>query len=157
MLKEYLKYCLDHKNATYLSTTTVIEFICVIGDFIKEKSKELIEKSGDFTLLLDESIDERNRSEVSLLACAVDGWEIRQIFLDLMRLKHVMRKQYLIQWTRFDLMRILISSEQNLLEWMGAPLCRVSITVYRKGLNRSYRTTVTFIVKIIVLLSVLPT
>ena len=38
VLKEYLKICKDRKNATYLSSTTVTDFITVISNWIKEKT-----------------------------------------------------------------------------------------------------------------------
>ena len=72
LLKEYLKICEDRKNATYLSSTTVTDFITVISNWIKEKTLSELRDATDFTLLLDESTDEANRSELALIARLVD-------------------------------------------------------------------------------------
>ena len=42
VIAEYLKYTGSHKNATYLSTSTVTEFVRVISDWMhKESMSEL--------------------------------------------------------------------------------------------------------------------
>ena len=87
VLKEYLKVCEDRKNATYLSSSAVTDFIHVISNWIKEKTLSELRDATDFTLLLDESTDEANRSELALLARLVDGIEVKNVFLDLIRLK----------------------------------------------------------------------
>lgn len=87
VLCEYINFTKLHKNATYLSTSSVTQFINVIGEWIKSKNIAKIRSSEEFTLLLDESADEANRAELSLIARVVDGWEIQNLFIELVQLK----------------------------------------------------------------------
>ena len=72
VLNEYLKLAGHHKNATYLSKFTVSKFLEVIGEWIEQETVKKIREADYFTLLLDESTDNANRSELSLIARIVD-------------------------------------------------------------------------------------
>ena len=61
VLNECMTYAGSHKNETYLSANTVVK---VISDWMKEETLEEIKKCQDFTLLLNESTDESNRSDL---------------------------------------------------------------------------------------------
>ena len=87
VLKEYMTYAESHKNATYLSANTVVQFVKVISDWMKEETLEELKQCQDFTLLLDESTDETNRSELCLQVRIVKEGEIQNRFLDLLQLR----------------------------------------------------------------------
>ena len=55
----------SHKNTTDLSANAILQFVKVISDWMKEETLEEINNCQGFMLLLDESTDERNRSELS--------------------------------------------------------------------------------------------
>jgi hypothetical protein len=88
VLSEYLKLAGNHKNATYLSKFTVKKFVQLIGDFIEKETIETIKRCEHFTILLDESTDDANRSELALIARIVDEKGVVQNhFLTLIQLK----------------------------------------------------------------------
>ena len=60
------------KNATYLSTTSVDEFIHIISDFIEKKNLSNVLSSEDFALLTDESTDEVGRTQMSVFVQYMD-------------------------------------------------------------------------------------
>jgi len=87
VLNEYTTYSESHKNATYLSASTVTLFVKVISEWMRGKTiKEVIE-CEDFTLLLDESTDESNRSELSLIVRTVKNGTVLNHFLELLQLR----------------------------------------------------------------------
>ena len=59
----------------------------VISDWMKEETLEEIKKYQDFTLLLDESTDESNRSELYLQVRIVKEGKIQNYFLQLLQLR----------------------------------------------------------------------
>ena len=66
LLSKYLSIAKSHKNVTYVNPNTVKQFVNVIGNWMREKSLQT--KSCDYlTLMLDESTDESNRSELCLI------------------------------------------------------------------------------------------
>ena len=87
VLKEYMTYAESYKNATYLSANTVVQFVKVISDWMKEETLEELKQCQDFTLLLDESIDESNRSKLCLQVRILKEGEIQNRFLDLLQLR----------------------------------------------------------------------
>lgn len=54
------------KNATYISTSAVEEYLKLIGDHLNSILLEDINSSMDFTILADESTDEGDRSQLAL-------------------------------------------------------------------------------------------
>ena len=84
VLKGYLKICHDRKNAKYLSSAAVTDFIKVMNDYVKDKSLTELRNATDFTLMLEETTDEGNRSELFLIAKLVDGTTVKNVFLDLL-------------------------------------------------------------------------
>ena len=60
------------KNATYLSTTSVDEFVRIISDFIEKKFLSNVLSSEDFALLSDESTDEAGRAQMSVFVRYMD-------------------------------------------------------------------------------------
>ena len=52
VLKGYLKICHDRKNAKYLSSAAVTDFIKVMNDYVKDKSLTELRNATDFTLML---------------------------------------------------------------------------------------------------------
>ena len=68
VLNEYLKLAGRHENATYLSKFTVSKFLEVNGEWIEQETVKKIREAEYFTLLLDESTDNANRSELSPIA-----------------------------------------------------------------------------------------
>ena len=86
VLGEYLKYTNSHKNATYLSQNSVSQFTKVISDWMRKETISDVKNCSDFTLLLDESTDESNRSELSLFARIVKDGKVVNHFLDLLHL-----------------------------------------------------------------------
>ena len=87
VLKEYMTYAESHKNATYLSANTVVQFVKVISDRMKAETLEELKQCQDFTLLLDESTDESNRSALCLQVRIVKEGENQNHFLDLLQLR----------------------------------------------------------------------
>ena len=87
VLNEYLKLAASHKNATYLSKFTVSQFLQVISEWMEKETLEKIRQAENYTLLLDESTDNANRSELSLIARIVDeNGCIQNHFLSLIQL-----------------------------------------------------------------------
>ena len=82
VLKGYLKICHNRKNATHISSTAVTDFIKVINDYVKDKSLTELRNATDFMLMLDQAMDNGNRSELSLIARLVDGTTVKNVFLD---------------------------------------------------------------------------
>ena len=60
-------------NMTYTSTTSVEQFLKVIGDYLEEKLITDLLAAGDFTVLADESTDEGDRSQMSVFVRFVDS------------------------------------------------------------------------------------
>ena len=82
VLKEYLTLTDSHKNATYITANTVKQFIKIISEWMNTVNE--LKTCKKFTLLLDESIDEANCSELLLILCMIkDG---KNHFLDLLQL-----------------------------------------------------------------------
>ena len=86
ILEEYLKLSDTHKNATYLSANTVSLFIKLVSDYMKNETISKIKSCDHFTLLLDESTNESNHSELSLIARVVREGKIENHFLYLLQL-----------------------------------------------------------------------
>ena len=82
-----MTYAQSHKNAAYLSANIVVQFVKVISDWMKEETLEEIKKYQDFTLLLDESTDESNRSELYLQVRIVKEGKIQNHFIELLQLR----------------------------------------------------------------------
>ena len=82
-----MKYAELHKNATYLSANTVVQFRKVISDWMKEETLEELKKCQDFSLLLNELTDESNRSEPCLQVRIVKKGELQNHFLELLQLR----------------------------------------------------------------------
>ena len=81
-----LKQTEQHKNATYLSRPTVSEFVKITGQYIKEITIDFMKLQSDFTLLLDESTDCANQSQLALIARVIVDCAIDNKFLDLIKL-----------------------------------------------------------------------
>ena len=64
---------------TYLSANAIVQFVKVIGDWMKEENLEEIKKYQNFTMLLDKSTDESNISELCLQVKIVKEGEIQII------------------------------------------------------------------------------
>ena len=58
VLGAYLKLSASHRNATYLSANTVSQFVKVISDWMKEQTIKELKEIMQFSLLLDEQIDQ---------------------------------------------------------------------------------------------------
>ena len=67
VLHEYLKLCGDRKNATYLSEFTVMKFLKLIGEYMENETLNKVREAEHFTVMLDESTDEANRSELAII------------------------------------------------------------------------------------------
>ena len=87
VLNEYMTYAELHKNATYLSAYTVVQFVKVISDWMKEETLQELKKCQDFILLLNESADESNGSKLCLQDIIVKDREIQNHFLELLQLR----------------------------------------------------------------------
>ena len=86
VLSEYLALSESHKNAKYLSTNLVTQFIKVISDYIFEESLLKIKESEHFTILMDESTNESNRSQLSVICRVVKNAKVENYLLDLLNL-----------------------------------------------------------------------
>ena len=87
VLNEYLKLCNDRKNATYLSEFTVMKFLTIIGEYMENEALQKVRDSEQFTIMLDESTDEANRSELAVIARVVDeNGNVENHFLKLIQL-----------------------------------------------------------------------
>ena len=54
----------SNKNTTYLSANAVTHFLNVISDWMKDGILSVAKQSGFIVIMLDESIDKSNRSEM---------------------------------------------------------------------------------------------
>ena len=88
VLKECLTLADSHKNATYITANTVKQFIIIISEWMKKNTVSELKKCTKFTLLLDESTDEANRSELLLIVRIIKDGKIEIHFLDLLQLNH---------------------------------------------------------------------
>ena len=88
VLKEYLSLLENHKNATFLSPNTVCQFLKLIGEHILKETLQKVRLCNHFTILLDESTDEANRSQLSLICRLLDEstGTIENHFLELLNL-----------------------------------------------------------------------
>ena len=88
VLGEYLSLSDNHKNATYLSPNMVYNFLKVISEWILEKTLQEVWSSDHYTVLMDESTDDGNRSQLSLICRIVEKstGTIENRFLDLLNL-----------------------------------------------------------------------
>ena len=86
VLKEYLTLTDSHKNATYITANRVKQFIKIISEWMKKNTVNELKTCNEFTLLLDESTDEANRSELSLIVRMIRDGKIENHFLDLLQL-----------------------------------------------------------------------
>ena len=57
----------SNKNTTYLSTNAVTHFLNVISDWMKDEILSVVKQCGFIIVILDESTDKINRSEMSLI------------------------------------------------------------------------------------------
>ena len=87
ILSEYLKLSESHKNATYLFQNLEPLFITEISNWMKDETIKKMKEHENYTLLLDEATDESNRSELSLIARAVESGEVHNLFLSLLELR----------------------------------------------------------------------
>lgn len=67
ILGEYLSLSDNHRNATYLTPNTVCKFLKVISEWILEKTLQEVRSFDHYTVLMDESTDEGNHSQLSLI------------------------------------------------------------------------------------------
>ena len=86
ILSEYLKLSELHKNATYLSQNSVSLFITEVSNWMKDETIKKMKEHENYTLLLDEAIDESNRFELSLIACVAEAGKVHTLFLSLLEL-----------------------------------------------------------------------
>ena len=86
VLKEYRTLADSYKNATYITANTVKQFIKIIGEWMNKNTFNESKTCNEFTLLLDESTDEANGSELSLIARMIKDGKIKNHFLDLLQL-----------------------------------------------------------------------
>ena len=86
VLKEYLTLTDSHKNATYITANRVKQFIKIISEWMKKNTVNELKTCNEFTLLLEESTDEANRSELSLIVRMIRDGKIENHFLDLLQL-----------------------------------------------------------------------
>ena len=88
VLGEYLSLPDNHRTATYLSTNIVCKFLKVISEWILEKTLQEVRSSDHYSVLMDESTDEGNRSQLSLTCRIVEKstGTIENPFLDLLNL-----------------------------------------------------------------------
>ena len=68
ILSEYLKLTESQKNTTFLSKGSVLFFNKEISSWTKDKTIKEMRKHENYTLLLDEAVDESNPSELSFIA-----------------------------------------------------------------------------------------
>ena len=87
MLSTYLEIADSNKNATYLPTNTVTQFLNVISDWMKDETLSIVKKCDFTTIMLDESTDESNQSEMSLTVHILRNSMIENHFLDLVHLR----------------------------------------------------------------------
>ena len=69
VLSAYLEKPDLNKNATYLSTNTVTQFLNVIRDWMKDETLSIVKQCDFTTKMLYESTDKSNRSAISLIVC----------------------------------------------------------------------------------------
>ena len=86
VLSKYLSIAECHKNAN-VTTNTVKQFVNVINIWMREKTLQTIKSFNYLTFTLDESPDESNRSELSLIFRIVNKRIVENHFLDLMQLQ----------------------------------------------------------------------
>ena len=55
----------SNKNTTYLSTNAVTYFLNVISDWMKDEILSVVKQCGFIIVIVDESTDKINRSEMS--------------------------------------------------------------------------------------------
>ena len=67
VLSAYLDMTDSNKNTTYLSTNVVTHFLNVISDWMKDEILSVVKQCGFIIVILDESTDKINRSEMSLI------------------------------------------------------------------------------------------
>ena len=83
VLSAYLEMADSNKNVIYLSTNTVTHFLNVVSDWMKDESLSIVKQCDFTTIMSDESTDESNRSEMSLIVCILQNSMIENHFLDL--------------------------------------------------------------------------
>ena len=88
VLKEYLTLTDSHKNATYITANRVKQFIKIISEWMKKNTVNELKTCNEFTLLLEESTDEANHSELLLIVHMIKDGKIGNHFLDLLQLNH---------------------------------------------------------------------
>ena len=72
-----------------MTPNTVKQFVIVIENWMREKTLETIKSCNYVTFMLDESTDESNRSELSLISRIVNNWIIEKHLLDLIQLQRI--------------------------------------------------------------------
>ena len=60
------------KNSIYTSKFTIEDYNCYISDYLEDELIDNIKLTKDFSLLVDESANEADRSELSIFVCYVD-------------------------------------------------------------------------------------
>ena len=102
VLSKYLSLARSNKNGTFVTTNTVKQFVNIISNWMREKTSQTIKSCDYLTVMLDESLDESNCAELSLIFRIVHNGIIENHFLDLMQLQ------------RCDIETIFRSFETNL-------------------------------------------
>ena len=101
ILHEYLKYAESHKNATYLSQKTVTQFIQVISKWMLDEILSEVKDCEHFSILMDESTDEANRSELSAFCRLVKDGVIKNHFMELIPLSRCDAQSIYASVTKF--------------------------------------------------------
>ena len=87
VLSKYLLITESQKSTTYVTANTVKQFVNVIGNWTREKTLQMIKRCDYLTLMLDESTNESNHSEFSLIFRIVNNGVTENHFLYLMQLQ----------------------------------------------------------------------
>lgn len=86
-VQEHLQQC--SRRATYISTTSVDQYLSVLNDFVQDKLLTSILTAKDFSVLADETTDISDRAELAVFVRFVDGdsHEIKEKFVGLAQIK----------------------------------------------------------------------
>ena len=87
VLSAYLEMADSNKNTMYLSTNTMTQFLNVISDWMKDEILSVVKQCGFTTIMLDESTDTSNWSEMLLIVHILQNSMIENHFLDLVHLR----------------------------------------------------------------------
>ena len=86
-LSVHLEMADSNKNATCLSKHTVTQSLNVISDWMKDETLSVVKQCDFTTIMLDESTDESNQSEMSLTVQILQNSMIESHILDLVQLR----------------------------------------------------------------------